>query len=528
MFAYVRKLFRILEMKQGAQAADENTAAQPLDWLSKDLSENLRLLRGVIGANDDIKIRLFEIGMQKNVKAALVFVDGLVNIESMNENVLGALMYGKFLSVTPDEEYNFKAVREKMLYIGEVQDADRMTDVIDGYLSGDAVLMMDGCAKALIIGCKGWEQRAVEKPQNESVVRGPLESFNEDFRITTALLRRKIQHPDLIIETMRIGRKTRTRVGIAYIKGIADDSLVEEVKKRLNSIHTDAILESGYIEQYIEDAPYSLFPTVGHTEKPDVLAAKILEGRVGIIVDGTPFVLTVPLLFIELFQTAEDYYNRPYSGSMLRFIRYGAVALSILMPAVYVALITFHQELIPTPLLLTTAASREGTPFPAVVEAGLMVVLFEVLKEAGVRLPNPVGQAISIVGALIIGESAVSAGLIGAPMVIIIALTAVSGFIVYKLNEAVTILRIIILILASMLGGFGITMGLLGILIHLSSLKSFGFPYLSPVAPFDQSGMKDAIIRAPFWKMKTRPRGMADKNEVRRGPKAEPGASSNQ
>jgi spore germination protein KA len=331
-------------------------------------------------------------------------------------------------------------VKDKMLYIGEVEETDRISELVDGYLSGDAVLLMDRYSKALVVGCKGWEKRQIEKPQNESVVRGPLESFTEDFITNTSMLRRIIQHPDLVIESMRIGRKTRTKVGITYVKGIVDQALVSEVKKRLNAINTDAILDSGYIEQFIEDSPFSLFPTIGHTEKPDVLAAKILEGRVGILVNGSPFALTAPMLFIEHFQSAEDYYGRPYDTSIIRLFRYLSTAFSILLPSLYVALTTFHQELIPTPLLFTMASAREGTPFPAVLEAGIMVVLFEILREAGVRLPNPVGQAISIVGALIIGESAVSAGLIGAPMVIVIALTAVSGFVVYSLSQPVAIL----------------------------------------------------------------------------------------
>lgn len=526
MFEHLWERVKIQALRRENQRAGEGSEPEPFDRLSEVLSENVHVIKEMIGSNGDIKIREFEIGGQKDIRAALVFIEGLTKAETINKNILGPLMYGEFPGGSLNESFDISGVKDKMLCIGSVEETVRMTDLIDGYLSGDAVLLLNGYHTALVINCRGWEKRAIERPQNESVVRGPLESFTEDFMTNTALLRKKIQHPDLTIESMRLGQKTRTRIGIAYLKGVANDSLVQEVKKRLKDINTDAILESGYIEQYIEDAPFSIFPTIGHTEKPDVLAAKLLEGRVGIFVDGTPFVLTAPLLFIEHFQVAEDYYNRPYLSSIIRMIRYLAAAISVLLPATYVALTTFHQELIPTPLLFTMAAAREGTPFPAVLEAGIMVFAFEILKEAGLRLPNPIGQAISIVGALIIGEAAVSAGLIGAPMVIIIALTAVSGFIVYAITDPMGILRIVFLILAGVLGGFGITMGLLGLLIHLSSLQSFGFPYLSPIAPFDQTGMEDAIWRAPLWMMKRRPHHMAARDEIRQKSSVPPQGSS--
>ena len=228
---------------------------------------------------------------------------------------------------------------------------------------------------------------------------------------------------------MTIGRKTKTAVCLVYLKGVANPQVVEEAKRRLERIDTDGILESGYIEQFIEDAPLSIFSTIGNSEKPDTVAAKILEGRIAVLVDGTPFVLTFPMLFIEGFQSSEDYYSRPYYASLVRVIRFIAFMVSVLGPGIYVAVTTFHQELIPTPLLFTIAAAVEGTPFPTMIEVLVMGVIFEILREAGIRLPRPVGQAISIVGALVVGESAVSAGLIGEPVVIVIALTAVSSFV---------------------------------------------------------------------------------------------------
>jgi spore germination protein KA len=361
----------------------------------------------------------------------------------------------------------------------------------------------------MIINSKGWEKRSVTEPGSEAVVRGPRESFVENLRTNTSLIRRKIKNSALIVESMIIGRKTRTNISIAYINGVAKPELISEVKRRLKGIRTDSILESGYIEQFIEDAPGSVFATIGYTEKPDVAAAKILEGRVAILVDGTPFVLTAPFVLLESFQAAEDYYFRPYFATMTRIIRIIGFFITIMAPALYVAATTYHQELIPTSLLITFAQAREGVPFPAFVESLIMIITFEILREAGIRLPRPVGQALSIVGAFVIGESAVSAGIIGAPMVIVVAITAVSGFLVPAQNNSVVALRYIMLILGAALGGFGITLGLIGALVHMSSLESFGYPYLSPMSPFDVEDSKDSVIRAPLWLMISRPKGMA-------------------
>jgi spore germination protein KA len=287
------------------------------------------------------------------------------------------------------------------------------------------------------------------------------------------------------------------------------------VKKRIRAIDVDSVVSSGYIEQYIEDEPTSMFSTVGYTERPDVLAAKLLEGRVGVIIDGTPYVLTAPQFFSENFQTAEDYSSNFISVTILRLLRYGAFFVSVFAPAIYVALTTFHQEMIPTSLLLTMSAAREGIPFSAFFEALFMVIVFEILKEAGVRLPQPIGQTISIVGALVMGEAAVSAGFVSAPLVIVIAFTAVSGFVVSAFSAPVLILRFIFLFLGGFMGGYGIAVGALILFVRLADLESFGHRYMTPIVPFNLSDQKDTVIRAPLWLMRTRPHSLAKKNRVR-------------
>lgn len=495
--------------------------------IGTELKKNIDEIKGILGDSDDIIIREFTLCDINQTKAALVFVDGLTEGLTINESIIKPLMYHN-----PDSDLDFmlpkgqstkssKATHsieefaKKRLCIGEIEEVSTYDKVIDGCLNGDSALLIDGYNQSIVINTKGWESRSVEEPATESVVRGPREGFTESIRTNTALIRRKVKHPDLTMKSTILGRRTRTNVTLAYIRGIANEKLVQDIEKRLEKIDTDAILESGYIEQYIEDAPFSIFSTMGYTEKPDAVAGKILEGRVAILVDGTPFVVTAPFLFMESFQTSEDYYIRPYMATFLRWIRFTSFFISILAPAVYVAFTTYHHELIPTELLFTIAVSREGTPFPAAVEALIMIMAFEILRESGVRLPRPVGQAISIVGALVMGEAAVSAGLIGAPMVIIIAITAVASFAVPTQVDAEVLLRFFFLILAATLGGYGITLGILMMIAHLASLRSFNFFYLQPFAPMNWQDSKDAAVRFPLWAMLSRPKGFARKNEIR-------------
>jgi len=427
---------------------------------------------------------------------------------TINESIIRPLMYDSYFLNTKNLEVinNIEFIEKRMLSVRSVKKVSNIEQVVDGCMSGETVLFIDGLNEALAISTQGWESRGVTEPKTEAVVRGPREGFTETLRTNTSQLRRKIRNHNLLMETIQLGQKTNTDVCIAYLNGIANPRLVEEVRRRLKRINTDSILESGYIEQFIEDGPFSPFSTIANSEKPDVVAAKILEGRVAILVDGTPMVLTVPMVFIESFQTSEDYYSRPYYVSVIRIIRFMAFFITILAPAAYVAVTTFHQEMIPTSLLITMAAAREGTPFPAVVEALLMGLVYEILREAGIRLPRPVGSAISIVGALVIGEAAVSAGLIGAPMVIVIAITAIASFVVPAQSDLAALLRILLTIFAGVLGAFGIIIVLLGTLVHLSALRSFGTPFLSPLAPLSFGDLKDVFIRAPIWAMLNRPR----------------------
>lgn len=521
MFNYIYKKLNFIRLKNSG-ILDENAEDKTEEIeLSSNINQNVNILKNILGESDDIVYRTFSFGKSSEINAIIIFLKDMVKSSEINNIIMQLFTYDKFNN-REIKLNNMNIIKNNIISIGDIKKTHYINEIVDGCISGDAVLLIDGLNESLIMNSRDYKGRKVEEAKTEAVVRGPREGFSENISINISLLRHEIKNQNLMFKTIKIGEQTKTSICIAYLKNIANPKLVEEVCKRLKRINTDAILESGYIEQFIEDTPYSIFPTVGNSEKPDTAAAKILEGRVGILVDGTPFALTVPMLFIEGFQNAEDYYSRTYYSSIIRMLRFFCFFITILLPAVYVMLSTFHQELIPTTLLFTIAAGREGVPFPAVMEVGLMIITFEILREAGVRLPRPVGQAVSIVGALVIGQSAVSAGLVGGILVIIVALTGVSSFVVPVFTDAASILRIILLILAGTLGIFGLGLGLLTTLIHIVSIRSFGTPYLSPLAPLEKDDLKDSFVRTYIWKMFKRPHNIGVKNIKRQGENLKP------
>ncbi|SHJ71637.1 spore germination protein [Propionispora hippei] len=486
--------------------------------ISSNLEANLTYLKRAIGKSSDMIFREFKIGDPSQTKAFICFIDGLADKEKVDDHVIKALMIdardtGNTNQALPQDTYTL--VKESILSVSELTESQFFNKTLDSILSGSVVLFINGYDTAFILGLRGWSTRNISEPNTENAIRGPREGFTETLRVNTSMLRRKIKNPNLVLETKKLGRQTRTDVCIAYISGIANENILKEVKTRLDRIATDAILESGYIEQYIEDNPFSPFSTIGNSEKPDIVAAKLLEGRIALLCDGTPCVLTVPHLFVETFQSAEDYYSRPYLSTVVLWLRLIAFLITLTAPALYVALETFHQEMIPTVLLITAAAAREGIPFPAFLEALIIGTIFEILRESGVRMPRPIGQAISIVGALVVGEAAVRAGIISAPMVIIAALTAITGFILTPLLDAIVLFRFTLLGLAAIFGLYGVTLGILFILGHLCSLRSFGSPYLAPFAPTIKAELKDSLVRVPLWMMRSRPKSITWKRSRR-------------
>lgn len=486
--------------------------------LYDDLNKNIDIFRTLLKANSDMIFREFSIG-DKKIKGFLMCLDGMVDKMVINDNIIEPI-------IIETRKLNGSALNKKQVYeslwdyfitTADIKEKTKIGDIIDSVLDGDTALVIDGVEKSIIISTRGWQGRSISEPTSEATVRGPKEAFVETLRINTSMLRRRIKNPNFIIESMKIGKYTKTNVAIAYIKDVAKNEVVDEVKKRLNKIDIDGIIDSGYLEEFIEDNPFSPFPQVEHSERPDKVAAEILEGRVAIISDGSPNVLIVPTVFVQFFQSAEDYYERYFISTLLRILRLASMFLSLLLPSIYVAAVTYHQEMIPSPLAISVAAQREGVPFPALLEAFFMEFFFEILREAGIRLPMQVGQAVSIVGALVIGQAAVQAGLVSAAMVIVVAMTGIASFSIPAFNVAITfrLLRFIMLVAAGTLGFFGIIMVLMMILAHMSSLESFGVPYLSPLAPSNAREFNDVFIRIPWWAKILRPRQIVNKNVKR-------------
>ncbi len=518
----MRRLLGRLSARRGRRAAAGSPGPDGLPRpLAEKLEENLKVLRDLFGSAPDLIVRRFRPGVAPDVEAALVYLDGMVDDTVLHQHVLVPLLREDpaALGRRPRRAELARRASERLVAAGNVSEVSDLDKAWDELLAGRAVVLFDGCPVGLTAAVKGWATRSVEDPGTESVIRGSREGFTEDLLTNITLLRRRVRDPRLHVEFLTLGRRTKTKVALVHLHGVSSPYVLAEARRRLRRVDLDSVLESGYIEQYIEDAPYSPFATVGNSEKPDVVAGKLLEGRVAIMVDGTPFALLVPYLFIESLQSAEDYYSRPFFVSLLRLFRVIAFTLAILLPALYVAVASYHQELLPSALAITLAGTREGTPFPAVFEAMVMGVVFEVLREAGVRLPRPVGQAVTIVGALVLGESAVQAGLIGSLMVMVVALTGLATFAVPALVDIVVMLRVAFTLIAGVLGFYGIILGLALLTAHAAAVTSFGVPYLWPFTPLSASGLLDTFIRAPLWVMRRRPVRLHPRPDVRRGPR---------
>jgi spore germination protein KA len=479
--------------------------------LVTSLEENVNLIKSIFNNDETVVYRTLSVGKPTSFRFMLIYIDGMANTQLINENIIKPILLGDISDINHSEIMD--VLMQKVLLTGDNKKCTLVDDIISGIIYGKTMLLIDGFAEVIIIDTIGWETRKISEPQAETIVRGPREGFTESMNLNLTLLRRRIINPKLKFKFMKIGKLTKTQICVCYIDGIAQESILEELMKRLNSIDIDGILDSGYIEEMIRDAPYSPFRTIINTERPDVVAGKLLEGRFAVMCDGSPIVLTLPSIFIEVFQSNEDYYDNFLYSSFVRMLRWLCFFISTSTSAVYVALVTFHQELIPTPLLISIYSARKGTPFPSFVEAMSMMLIFEVLKEAGLRMPKQVGGAISIVGALVLGDAAVSARLISAPIVIITAITGISSIMLPQVLGLVEI-RIIFLILSSFLGFYGYIFGVMGLVLHMMSLRSFGIPYMLNVPSFSAQDFKDTAMRAPWWDMYLRPK-MFTKNKKR-------------
>ncbi len=472
--------------------------------ISKMINESKIKIKEIFSNTSDLVIYEFE--TLSDTPAMIVYLNGLVDKRALNEYVIGPLIE-KLIS--PLEVRN-------TIYLSEVEEVKDYGIVTKSLTDGHVMLFLEGLDFSYVLNICSYETRSIQESSSEQVIKGPKESFIEDLFVNKTLIRRKIRNNNLIFEDYVIGQETNTKVSVFYLKGIVNEEILAELKARLNTIHMDAIIDSHYISEHIDDNPYNFVSTIFNTEKPDVVAGKILEGRIGILCDGSPLALTLPRIFVEDFMTSEDYYLRPQFSTFLRFIRIIAYFTSMLLLGSYIAVSLYHREMIPTKLLISIASQRQGVPLPAFLEGLLMLIFFEFLKEAGLRLPKPIGATVSLVGGLVIGQAAVQAGLVSAIMVIIVSVSGITEFINLHLRELVVLYRFVFLALGSLFGLYGIACGLVIMGFHMVSIKSFGVPFLYPIAPYDPVGLKDFLLRASLKKLNYRPKYIADENSRKR------------
>ncbi|MGI5958355.1 MAG: spore germination protein [Massiliimalia sp.] len=473
---------------------NNNSAVQVPDQLKASLNENLVTIQGKCDRSSDLNVRQVEIG---NLQVALLITEGMVNLQTLSEMIIEPLLsLPREGEMTPEKLY--RQIEEHTILAADLKDFYSFDELFNFIMSGFAVILIDGLAVGIALGAQGFSFRSISEPSSEVNEMGSREGFTEPLRINMTMIRRRIKNPQLKFELFKMGTLSKTDVALVYLTNTVSQSLLRQLRRQLQNTQLEAILTSGYLRPFLEGKHSSLFSDVGHTERPDTLCAKIQEGRVGILIDGTPFCLIVPYLFSENFQSVDDYAHKPYYASFVRILKYVSFLIAIFLPGTYVAVGTYHPELFPDSLLFNIVSAQETTPFPLVLEALVIHFIYEIMREAGLRLPRPVGHAVSIVGALVIGDAAVTAGLIGSPMVLVVALTAIASFVVPSLQEPMSFLRFAFIIVGGMWGLYGIALASAMVLTNACALTAFGVPYLTPIAPFDLHAMRDTFIRASF------------------------------
>lgn len=515
-----QKTKKDFELLEESNEGDENAEqGSPKDQLKSQTSQNKKSRVNIslelsisletmqarfhMSKNKDITIREFVIG--RKINAFMVYVDEMMDKKILNLSIFSQLMTKDILD-DYDEEYVVDYLIENVLAVQSVQKVNNYNEVIMQVLNGMAALFVEDSSECILIKTTEFVKRAIESPITESVVKGPQEGLTEHLGSNIVLIRRIIRNENLIIETLPIGKENHLKAGIVYLSGIANSKVVEEVKRRIRDIDADFMMGDGMIEQFIEAYPFRLFPQVLSTERPDRTAYCIMEGQVAILAEGTPFAIIVPVTFFQLIQTLEDSFIRFPLSNFIILLRLFGLFISTLLPALYVALILFHVEMIPTQLLLSVAKARENVPFPTFIEVLIMEVSFELIREGGVRVPSVVGQTLGVVGALILGQTAVAAGLVSPMLVIVVSITAIGNFTIanYSLALSVRYERFGFIVVAALFGFYGIAILGTVILLLTCNMKSFGVPFFSPVAPRAKSN-KNVLLRSPIWLQKDRP-----------------------
>lgn len=478
------------------------------------LDEDIAMMREILGPDDTIIFRPFENRHDKKIRGCVIFAEGLVNNIVIDQNVVRPL-----LNFKPQGEALGGGLSDVLaatvVSTDEVKTKSRPYDAISALLIGDTVVLIDTCPRAIIANSKKYSLRGIGVPETENAVNGPKEGFSELIVANVGLIRRKVKNPNLKFRFFEVGKVSRTRVCITYIDGLCEEKLIDELIRRISAFEIDSVLDVNYISELISDSPAGMFETMGKTERPDVVAAKLFEGRIALLCDGTPYALTAPFLFLENFQANEDYYENFWFASFKRILRFVSFFAAVSLPALYIALISYHKEMIPRNLLISIAKSRAFVPFPAAVEMFILLLLFDLLREAGVRLPKAIGVTVSTVGAIVLGQSIVSANIVSAEMIIIVAMCGIATFLTPKLEGEIALLRLAFLILSATLGIYGYAIGVVAFTAYISSLQSFGVSFCAYIIPRSKSGAKDGYIRAWREKMRLRPYAIQKRDVTR-------------
>lgn len=484
--------------------------------LTEDMTANINEVMAAFSYPDNIALTVREVYIPFcSREGALLFVEGAADIKKLEERVLGPLMAQTGMKPAPEQRI-LSELQKKVITASAGKKVRQLSEIIHDLLHGYTILVVQGESEALSLETPGFESRAVTEPEIENVLKGPKEAFIESAAANRSLIRKLLKDSQLMTEVITIGEKSNRDVYVLYIKDIADPVLVQKVKDKLSGVKSDLAQSLSILEQFIEERSYSLIPTALLTERPDRTCAFLREGHVVLLMDNSPMALIAPVTFWSLFQTSEDMHLRWAYGNFIRLVRLVAIFVALMTPSVYLAVSTYHEEMLPTDLLLAIAATRERVPFPAFVEVFLMELSFELVREAGIRIPKAIGPTVGIVGALILGQAAVEANIISPILVIIVAITGLSSFAVPEVsfNFAVRIMRFFMLVTANFMGVFGIAIVLTGMITYMASFKSFGVPFLSPLSPHYGSS-KDMIARPPVWKQWVRPLNLHPLDRVR-------------
>lgn len=460
-----------------------------------DLSLNLKEIKRISGGSSDLLVNEFISG---GIKCALLCCEGMLSTSTITELVLLPITS---ISAKKDSHELFRYIQDNLLLSVDRSSAENYGDMFRFLNSGFAVLIAEGINKALVFGVQGYAVRGIDEPAGEANIMGAHEGFVEVVRTNMSLIRRRLKNPMLVMELFVKGTKSQTDLCICYMQDRVPKKLVDEIKSSLDEMELESILTTGYVRPFLEKRSFELFDSTGTTERPDVLCSKLIEGRVALLVDGVPYAVIIPKLFCESFQTIDDYSFKPYYSTFIRWVKYAAFIVSILLPSVYAAIAMYHPELLNSTLLMILVDAEKSAPIPIFTEALGVLLMYEVIREAGIRLPKAVGGAVSIVAGLIIGDAAVNSGLISTPLLTITALAIISGFVVPELNAPMTILRFAFLIVGSIFGLFGIALLACAVLVNICSTEDYGFPYTAPVSPFKPKGMRDTAIRTGIRSM---------------------------